>query len=37
MKKVDFYYGHTICSLEVPDDTPVAKVLEFQLQYQSFQ
>ena len=23
MKKVDFYYGHTICSLEVPDDTPV--------------
>ena len=23
MKTVDFYYGHTTCSLEVPDDTPV--------------
>ncbi len=23
MKKVDFYYGHTTCSLEVPDDTAV--------------
>ncbi len=23
MKTVEFYYGHTTCSLEVPDDTPV--------------
>lgn len=23
MKKVDFLYGHSACSLEVPDDTPV--------------